>query len=77
VKLQVKRIKGDAVREKSGSRDTKSVASLPSAPGSESSGPFFCPTMRAKIKRKWKKWQVGPNRLASGSPVSNRLLTGR
>ncbi|KAH8745650.1 hypothetical protein F5882DRAFT_387509 [Hyaloscypha sp. PMI_1271] len=31
--------------------------------------------MRAKIKRKWKKWQVGPNRLTAGSLVSNRLLT--
>ncbi|KAH8764712.1 hypothetical protein F5882DRAFT_383311 [Hyaloscypha sp. PMI_1271] len=31
--------------------------------------------MHAKIKRKWKKWQVGPNRLTAGSPVGNRLLT--
>jgi hypothetical protein len=43
---------------------------MPIAPawssGDMSSGPFFRPTICAKIFRKWKKRQVGPNRLRTG-----------
>jgi hypothetical protein len=34
--------------------------------GDQSSGPFFRPTIRAKIFPKGKKWQVDPNRLPAG-----------